>query len=47
MRMTCLLFIFAAAVLVGQDFSPEVPGKQMMAGEGELRSLGLARPRND
>jgi hypothetical protein len=42
MKMTWLLFFFAA-VLVGQDFGPniEVPGKPMMAGEEELRSLGV------
>jgi hypothetical protein len=41
MKMTCLLFFSVAAVLVGQDFGPEVPGQQMMSGEGELRSLGV------
>jgi hypothetical protein len=38
MKITCLLLFFTA-VLVGQGF--EVPGTQMMAGEGELRSLGV------
>jgi hypothetical protein len=40
MKITCLL-LFSAAVLVGQDFGPQVPGTQMMGGEGELRSLGV------
>jgi hypothetical protein len=42
MKITCLLLFSAAAVLYGQDFfAPPAPGLQMMAGEGELRSLGV------
>jgi hypothetical protein len=42
MRTICLLFAFAA-VLAGQYFDLDiaVPGQQVMAGEGELRSLGV------
>lgn len=43
MKMIYSLLFFVAAVLVGQDFGPEieVPGQQMMSGEEELRSLGV------
>lgn len=43
MKMTWLFFSFAAIVLFGQDFGPDIafPGQQMMSGENELRSLGV------
>jgi hypothetical protein len=42
MKITCLLLFSAATVLCGQNyFGPPAPGIQMMAGEGELRSLGV------
>jgi hypothetical protein len=43
MKMTCLLTLFASALLYGQDYGPDIAvlGQQMMSGEGRFRTSGV------